>query len=68
VHHSTDPAEFNSNYSSILTIWDRLFRTRASRLIVKGDGTGGFNMGVREMNRPDQHTLVGMVESPLERV
>ena len=68
VHHSSNPAEFNSNYSSILTIWDRLFRTRARKLVVNGDGTDGFHMGVRQMNRPEQQTLVGMVESPLERV
>ena len=63
VHHSANPLEFNSNYSSILTIWDRLFRTRARKLVLAGEA-GEF--GVSGMNRPEQHTLVGLVETPLE--
>lgn len=27
LHHSVEPREFSSNYSSVLSIWDRLFRT-----------------------------------------
>jgi sterol desaturase/sphingolipid hydroxylase (fatty acid hydroxylase superfamily) len=27
LHHSVKPAEFSSNYSSTLSIWDRLFRS-----------------------------------------
>jgi len=27
VHHSVDPSETDSNYGTVLTIWDRLFRT-----------------------------------------
>jgi sterol desaturase/sphingolipid hydroxylase (fatty acid hydroxylase superfamily)/rhodanese-related sulfurtransferase len=63
VHHSTDVRLSNSNYSSLLTIWDRIFRTRSANLIPAGT-PGTF--GVSGMDSPDQHTLLGLVESPLE--
>lgn len=27
IHHSRDPVDFNTNFSSVFSIWDRLFRT-----------------------------------------
>lgn len=63
VHHSTDLRQSNSNYSSLLTIWDRIFRTRSAKLIPAG--TAG-TFGVSGMDAPEQHTLIGLVESPLE--
>lgn len=63
IHHSTDVLESNSNFSSLLTIWDRIFRTRAGKMVLAG-ATAGF--GVKGMDSPEQQTLVGMIESPLE--
>lgn len=63
VHHSTDVREANSNFSSLLSIWDRIFRTRAPKLAQAGMA-GGF--GVQGMSGPEQQTLVAMIESPLD--
>jgi sterol desaturase/sphingolipid hydroxylase (fatty acid hydroxylase superfamily)/rhodanese-related sulfurtransferase len=64
VHHSTQVAEANSNFSSMLTIWDRLFRTRSSTLLTSTRPVEGF--GVKGMIGPEHHTVVAMVESPLQ--
>ena len=64
VHHSTELAEANSNFSSMLTIWDRLFRTRSSTLLTSTQPAEGF--GVKGMIGPEHHTVVAMVESPLQ--
>lgn len=63
VHHSTNVEQSNSNYSSLLTIWDRIFRTRSANLIPAG-AAGTF--GVTGMDAPEKHTLLGLIESPLE--
>ncbi|HSQ77896.1 MAG TPA: sterol desaturase family protein, partial [Nitrospirota bacterium] len=31
VHHSVEPAETNSNYTSLLSVWDRLYRSFRTR-------------------------------------
>jgi sterol desaturase/sphingolipid hydroxylase (fatty acid hydroxylase superfamily)/rhodanese-related sulfurtransferase len=64
VHHSADPVEANRNYSSLLTFWDRLFRTRSDLFLNSSKPAAGF--GVAGMNRPEHHTIVALVESPLE--
>jgi sterol desaturase/sphingolipid hydroxylase (fatty acid hydroxylase superfamily)/rhodanese-related sulfurtransferase len=62
VHHSQDERESNTNFSSLLSIWDRLFGTRAPKLMTDG---GAAEFGVRGMKGPEQQTLVGMIETPL---
>lgn len=62
VHHSQDERESNTNFSSLLSIWDRLFGTRAPKLMMDG---GAAEFGVRGMTGPEQQTLVGMIETPL---
>jgi sterol desaturase/sphingolipid hydroxylase (fatty acid hydroxylase superfamily) len=63
VHHSTDWKESNSNFSSLLSIWDRIFRTRAEKLVPGGTAAP---FGVTGMSSPEQQTLVALIESPLE--
>src|SRR5688572_1474846 len=64
VHHSSEHAEANSNFSSMLTIWDRVFRTRSEKLLTSTQPVEGF--GVKGMTEPQHHTVVAMVESPLQ--
>ena len=67
VHHSPDWALANSNYSSLLSIWDRIFRTISPKLFAnewKTEQAPPF--GVKGMEAPMHHTIIGLVETPLE--
>jgi sterol desaturase/sphingolipid hydroxylase (fatty acid hydroxylase superfamily)/rhodanese-related sulfurtransferase len=74
VHHSPDWAMANSNYSSFLSIWDRIFRTASPRLFATNPQTntqlqsaaGSEPFGVVGMESPEHHTLIGLIETPLE--
>ena len=59
VHHSVEIAETNSNYTSILSVWDRLFRTFRLR---KDDHAIEF--GVREFSASGYQTLRGLLITP----
>jgi sterol desaturase/sphingolipid hydroxylase (fatty acid hydroxylase superfamily)/rhodanese-related sulfurtransferase len=59
IHHSQQREEANSNYSSLLSCWDRLFRTKSPASHPK-------IFGVKGMNGPSRQTLIGLIESPLE--
>ena len=60
VHHSVERSEADSNYSSMLTIWDRLFGTQSGATTPRSFGVEGIS--------PSAHrTVVGMIESPLEK-
>jgi len=41
LHHSSKPEELNSNYGTILSLWDRMFGTFRTGL-----GKGGFDIGL----------------------
>lgn len=59
VHHSCERSEADSNYSSVLTIWDRLFGTHSGTSAPSAFGVEGVS--------PAAHgTVVGMIELPLE--
>lgn len=59
VHHSSKPAETNSNYGSVFTVWDRLFGTYCS------PAAGSVNFGL-EYFRGEQHsTLLAALMQPL---
>jgi sterol desaturase/sphingolipid hydroxylase (fatty acid hydroxylase superfamily) len=45
-HHATDPALFNSNFGTVLSVWDRLFGT----LVETPDGTIVY--GVEPFRQP----------------
>lgn len=59
VHHSLEIAETNSNYTSLLSVWDRLFRTFRLR---EDDHTIRF--GVREYSAPRFQTIAGLLITP----
>jgi len=59
VHHSRVLAETNSNYTSILSVWDRLFGTfRLNR------NPQSLQYGVDALDRPEDQTLVGLFRIP----
>jgi sterol desaturase/sphingolipid hydroxylase (fatty acid hydroxylase superfamily) len=62
VHHSRRPAETNSNYSSLLSIWDRLFRT--FRL---GSEPRSIRFGLEDFDEPGRQSLAGLFMTPLDR-
>lgn len=59
VHHSREYVETNSNYSTILSIWDRLavsFRTRAQPKTIE--------FGLEDFREPDWQTISGLWKTP----
>lgn len=63
VHHSRWRPETDSNYSSLFAFWDRLFRTFRLR-----DDPRTLQFGLDEFNRPEDHTLTGLLATPLKQV
>jgi sterol desaturase/sphingolipid hydroxylase (fatty acid hydroxylase superfamily)/rhodanese-related sulfurtransferase len=60
VHHSRDAGDFNSNFSSLLTLWDVLggtwhWRNRPEEIAY----------GVTGFDAPARHTVTGMLGTPL---
>jgi sterol desaturase/sphingolipid hydroxylase (fatty acid hydroxylase superfamily) len=60
VHHSNLRAETDSNYASILSIWDRLARTFRRR-----DDPATIHYGLPEFGAPHWQTVGGMLTTPL---
>ena len=63
VHHSRWQPETDSNYSSLFSVWDRLFASFRLR-----DDPRTIQFGLNEFDRPEQHTLAGLVKTPLGQV
>ena len=61
VHHSNWVPETNSNYTALLSVWDRLFRS----FRLRSDPTG-ISFGLEDTNRDDQQTLAGLLKMPAE--
>lgn len=62
VHHSEVRPETDSNYSSVLSVWDRIF---GSFRLVR-DPTQ-LNLGLEDATRTDWATLPGMLAMPFRR-
>jgi sterol desaturase/sphingolipid hydroxylase (fatty acid hydroxylase superfamily) len=62
VHHSRERMETDSNYSSVLSVWDRLFGTFRERNDYRHIvyGLDGFNDDARQ-------TVGGLLATPLDR-
>lgn len=60
VHHSRMMVETNSNYSSLLSVWDRLFRTFRLR-----ENPREIVFGLNEFDAPESQQLKGMAKTPL---
>ena len=63
VHHSRWQPETDSNYSSLFSIWDRLFRTYGWR-----EDPRTLKFGLDEFDRPEDQTLAGLMKTPLKQV
>ena len=59
VHHSDIPEETNSNYASIFSFWDRLFRTYVQREPLT------LHYGLKEFRDPALLTLRGILFQPI---
>jgi sterol desaturase/sphingolipid hydroxylase (fatty acid hydroxylase superfamily) len=63
VHRSRWQPETDSNYSSLLSIWDRLFHS--FRINEKPET---IRLGLDEFNRPADQTIPGMLKTPVVNV
>lgn len=57
IHHSRIEIETNSNYSSLLSIWDWLFRTYRKR-----DNYKEVHFGLVEFDKEENQTLIGLLK------
>lgn len=62
VHHSRRRAETDSNYGSLFSFWDRIGRS----LNLKRD-LRALRLGLDEFDRPEDHTVAGMLRAPLRQ-
>jgi sterol desaturase/sphingolipid hydroxylase (fatty acid hydroxylase superfamily) len=61
VHHSTETAETNSNYTSVLSIWDRLFRSFRTR-----EDTHAITIGLPRFREPKWQRFWGFLITPAQ--
>jgi sterol desaturase/sphingolipid hydroxylase (fatty acid hydroxylase superfamily)/rhodanese-related sulfurtransferase len=61
VHHSQDMEESNSNFASLLSIWDVMFNTWAWRR-----NPHEIRYGLTGCEAEERHTLKGMLRTPFE--
>lgn len=59
VHHSRVPQETNSNYGSIFTFWDRLFRSLRLR-----EKPEEIVYGLDEFDSPQHQSFTGLLKTP----
>lgn len=62
VHHSRWQPETDSNYSSLLSIWDRIFRS--FRINEKPET---IRLGLDEFDHPADQTIPGLLRTPLAK-
>lgn len=63
VHHSRWQPETDSNYSSLCSVWDRLFRSYRWR-----EDPHTLQFGLQEFDGAENHTLTGLLATPLKQV
>ena len=62
VHHSRWQPETDSNYSSLLSVWDRIFRSFHLR-----DDPRTIQFGLDDFAKPEDQMLPGILQTPLKR-
>jgi sterol desaturase/sphingolipid hydroxylase (fatty acid hydroxylase superfamily) len=62
VHHSRLQQETDSNYSSLFSIWDRLFRSFGLRADPRT-----IQFGLQDFAKSEDHTLAAILKTPLAR-
>lgn len=60
IHHSRVQMETDSNYASLFSVWDRLFRSFRER-----DDLDAIRLGLDDFDAPDDATVRGMLTMPL---
>ncbi|MEM8843554.1 MAG: sterol desaturase family protein [Pseudomonadota bacterium] len=64
LHHSDIKSETNSNYSSVFSIWDRIFSSYSMRSI-----ESGFRLGLgKQFSSNEWNRLWGMIKMPFQKV
>lgn len=61
IHHSTFQSETDSNYTSILSVWDRLFGSFRLR-----ENYAALRFGLAGFDRPEKQTIKGLLLTPLD--
>ncbi|MFO0977097.1 MAG: sterol desaturase family protein [Planctomycetaceae bacterium] len=61
IHHSPSKDLTNSNYSSIMSVWDRIFSTFRARSQSSSEPT---DLGLKEFRGDEWQTLAGMLQTP----
>lgn len=61
LHHSNWQPETDSNYSSLFSFWDRIFRSFRLR-----DDPRTLVFGLKEFTAPEHHTLRGLISTPFK--
>lgn len=64
IHHSQDMREGNSNFGSVLTIWDRMFGTYVAE---PAEAPDKLSMGLPPGERPDGFTARSLLLLPFRR-
>jgi sterol desaturase/sphingolipid hydroxylase (fatty acid hydroxylase superfamily) len=59
IHHSRRLPETNSNYASVLSLWDRVCRSFRSP-----EAATNIELGLDEFMAPSWHTVAGMLKTP----
>ena len=63
VHHSRWQPETDSNYSSLLSVWDRVFRSFRQREALRE-----VELGLDAFDDDGHQSIVGMLRTPFEPV
>lgn len=61
LHHSSWHRETDSNYGSVLSVWDRLFRTYS---VAPRGGYDGMQIGLKEVRDDRVHNFLWQLKSP----
>ncbi|MEZ4754428.1 MAG: sterol desaturase family protein [Bdellovibrionota bacterium] len=61
VHHSDIQTETDSNYSSVFSVWDRVFGSLNNR-----EDTENISFGLKEFNKDSDQEVVGMLKTPFK--
>jgi len=62
VHHSRVPVETDSNYSSMLSIWDRVFGSFRLQ-----ENQEGIKLGLKGYDTEEKQSLLGMLKEPFQK-
>lgn len=62
IHHSRNPPETDSNYSSLLSVWDRIFGSFRLR-----ENSREIQFGLDGWDAPEHQQVSGLLKTPLAR-